>query len=106
MFVTSDSAEALKGLSRKLPHYHKYSYLAFRGDEPENIAKGKWPVTDSPMTVFLPGKKGAPLKVEMGRLNKREPLALAAVSQDFSAERMSMPPGKWFPKSIGKSGIQ
>jgi aminopeptidase N len=75
LFVTSDSPQALKGLSRKLPHYHKYSYLAFRGDEPENIAKGRWPVTDSPMTFILMGSDESFSKIDMGRLNKREPLA-------------------------------
>jgi len=76
LFVTSDSPQALKGLSRKLPHYHKYSYLAFRGDEPKNIAKGRWPVTDSPMTVFLIGEKGDLSRIDMGRLIKREPLVV------------------------------
>jgi len=88
LFITADSPEALKGLSRKLPHYHKYSYLAFRGDEPENIAKGRWPVTDSPMTVFLEDKRGIPLSVEMGKLNQRKPLAIAANSYDFYSEKV------------------
>jgi Peptidase family M1 domain len=88
LFITSDNPEALKGLSRKLPHYHKYSYLGFRGDEPENIAKGRWPVTDSPMTVFLPDTKGVPLRVDMGRLTQRKPLATAMYSQGFSSEKM------------------
>ncbi|MBI5179994.1 MAG: peptidase M28, partial [Nitrospirae bacterium] len=47
LFVASDTIEALPGLSRKLLHYHKYSYLTFKGREPENIAKGRWPVYDS-----------------------------------------------------------
>ncbi len=29
LFIASDNIEALPGLSRKLPHYHKYSYLTF-----------------------------------------------------------------------------
>jgi aminopeptidase N len=88
LFVTSENPEALKGLSRKLPHYHKYSYLGFRGDEPENIVKGRWPVTDSPMTVFLPDKNAVPLKVDMGRLIERKPLAPAMHSREFSSEKM------------------
>lgn len=51
--IAADRADALPGLGRKLPHYHKYSYLAFAGDEPENRLKGRWPVTDSPMTVIF-----------------------------------------------------
>jgi hypothetical protein len=65
--------EALSGLGRKLPHYHKYSYLAFEGDEPVNVLKGRWPVIDSPMTVFLPGGEGVH-KVAMGLLGRRAPL--------------------------------
>ncbi|KPK40233.1 MAG: hypothetical protein AMJ69_03210, partial [Gammaproteobacteria bacterium SG8_47] len=33
-WLASDSPAALPGLARKLPHYGKYSYLAFSGDEP------------------------------------------------------------------------
>jgi hypothetical protein len=48
--ITADLASALPGLARKLPHYHKYSYLGFAGEEPENRLKGRWPVTDSPLS--------------------------------------------------------
>ncbi|MEM7245833.1 MAG: M20/M25/M40 family metallo-hydrolase, partial [Acidobacteriota bacterium] len=44
---------AAPGLARKLPHYGKYSYLAFQGDEPTNVVKGQWPVHDSPLVVHL-----------------------------------------------------
>ncbi|MEW6570664.1 MAG: M20/M25/M40 family metallo-hydrolase [Nitrospirota bacterium] len=84
--IASSLAEALPALSRKLPHYHKYSYLIFKGDESENIAKGRWPVFDSPMTAFVPDKDGKVSKVEMGRLAPREPLA--RLPQVFSAEKM------------------
>lgn len=86
MFVASDRPEALPGLSRKLPHYHKYSYLGFVGSEPENIAKGRWPVLDSPMTVFIPGEDGTIEKVKSGELNQRKPLA--TLQPRFSAELM------------------
>ncbi|MDH5751666.1 MAG: M28 family peptidase, partial [Deltaproteobacteria bacterium] len=81
MFAASALAEALPGLGRKLPHYHKYSYLAFKGAEPSNTHKGKWPVTDSPLTVFF-GQSTAAL----GALTTREPLA--AARSEFSASRM------------------
>ena len=108
LFVTSDSPEALKGLSRKLPHYHKYSYLGFRGDEPENIVKGRWPVTDSPMTVFLPGGHGDSKKVEMGSIDKRNPLT--TVSREFSLERMVgtirfLASGEMKGRALGSDGI-
>ena len=51
--ITADLATALPGLGRKIPHYHKYSYLAFIGQEPKNRLKGRWPVTESPMTTLF-----------------------------------------------------
>jgi hypothetical protein len=38
-------------VARKSAHYGKYSYLAFR--DGENVAKGIWPVTGSPLSVEL-----------------------------------------------------
>jgi len=86
MFIHSDSPEALPGLSRKLPHYHKYSYLGFEGNEPVNTAKGRWPVLNSPMTVFIPGEDGKVDRVEMGKLNQRK--SLATLQPSFSAQEM------------------
>jgi aminopeptidase N len=86
LFVTSDRPEALKGLSRKLPHYHKYSYLGFRGDEPENVMKGRWTVADSPMTVFLLGENRYLPRVEIGGLKRNKPLA--SISRESSSESM------------------
>ena len=86
MFIAADRPEALPGLGRKLPHYHKYSYLAFEGDEPANVAKGRWPVLDSPMTVFLPDRDGSVSHVEMGKLAPRA--ALASLPAAYSGERM------------------
>lgn len=86
LLVTFDNPEVMKGLSRKLPHYHKYSYLAFRGDEVENILKGRWPVTNSPMIVFLPGTQLDSSSIDRGLIRKRTPLS--AISRDFSPDRM------------------
>ncbi len=44
---------AFEGVARKLPHYGKYSYLAFEGDEPTNVIKGQWPTSDSPLVIDL-----------------------------------------------------
>ncbi|MGE5751516.1 MAG: M20/M25/M40 family metallo-hydrolase, partial [Nitrospirota bacterium] len=85
MFIAADRAGSLPGLGRKLPHYHKYSYLAFEGDEPANVLKGRWPVVDSPMAAFLLGK-GTIAHVEMGMLAPRE--ALASLPSAYSEERM------------------
>ncbi len=85
-WIASDTPEAVPGLARKLPHYHKYSYLAFEGPEPANIAKGRWPVLHSPLTAFIPAADGTVEEAEMAKLSPREPLAgLAPV---FSKERM------------------
>ncbi len=42
-WVMLHDAKAGAGLARKLPHYGKYGYLVFKGDEPVNVAKGMWP---------------------------------------------------------------
>lgn len=51
--VVSDLPAALPGLGRKIPHYHKYSYLAFSGERPQIKIKGRWPVNNSPMTHYF-----------------------------------------------------
>src|SRR5208337_3170680 len=61
--IVTDNPLSLIGLANKLPHYHKYSYLVFEGSEPANVAKGRWPVEASPLTIFLSGEKGVPRKV-------------------------------------------
>lgn len=85
-WVATDRIEAIPGLSRKLPHYHKYSYLGFKGVEPTNMVKGRWPVLNSPMTVFISDEKGAYARVRLGRLPTRVPLA--ALPPVFSKGRM------------------
>ena len=72
---------AMPGLARKLPHYGKYSYLAFKGDEPENFFKGQWPAVHSPLTRRLADKNGA-AAARPGRK------ALASLAPVFSQERM------------------
>ncbi len=52
-WIFADGVAALPGLGRKLPHYGKYSYLGFDGDEPTNVLKGQWAATDSPLRVDL-----------------------------------------------------
>jgi len=86
LFIDSDLAEALPGLARKLPHYHKYSYLVFEGKEPANVTKGTWPVYKSPLTVFISDKKNAPGKNAMLKLAPRKPLA-GPEPNPFSGER-------------------
>lgn len=52
-WITVDPLVAAPGLGRKLPHYGKYSYLGFAGEEPTNTVKGEWPTSDSPLRVDL-----------------------------------------------------
>jgi hypothetical protein len=51
--IASDNPQALPGLTRKVPHYGKYSYLVFTGDTPDNQLKGQWAVTESPLRHYL-----------------------------------------------------
>lgn len=48
-WISVDPKNAFSGFARKLPHYGKYSYLAFEGQEPTNFVKGQWETTDSPL---------------------------------------------------------
>lgn len=52
-WVAAGDPAALPGLTRKLPHYGKYSYLVFTGDAPTNRLKGQWPAGDSRLMVWL-----------------------------------------------------
>ena len=62
--ITADLPDALPGLGRKIPHYHKYSYLAFSGTEPKNSLKGRWPVANSPLTrLFHTGCSKSEIRV-------------------------------------------
>jgi hypothetical protein len=58
-WVAAGNADALPGLARKLPHYGKYSYLAFEGQAPENRLKGQWPARDSRLTAWLTEERPA-----------------------------------------------
>ena len=62
-WIIADPLEAAPGLARKLPHYGKYSYLGFEGNEPANTVKGEWSAADSPLHVDLRpvAERAAPL---------------------------------------------
>ena len=63
-WLGAHAVEALSGLTRKLPHYGKYSYLAFNGEAPTNRLKGQWPVIDSPLVKVLGAGGEAPIALE------------------------------------------
>ncbi len=50
-WIAVDPAGAFPGFARKLPHYGKYSYLAFEGQGPTNFVKGQWETSESPLIV-------------------------------------------------------
>ncbi len=74
-WLVVEPAAAFPGMARKLPHYGKYSYLGFAGDEPTNTVKGQWPTADSPLAVDLRPADG-----------RDEPLTLAAAQRTALAE--------------------
>ena len=47
------SPGAADTLARKLPHYGKYSYLLFEGDEATNRLKGQWPTRAAGLSATL-----------------------------------------------------
>ncbi|MCK5357346.1 MAG: hypothetical protein KAJ48_03030, partial [Elusimicrobiales bacterium] len=51
-FIITDSPDKLKSLSRKLPHYGKYSFLVFDKDM-NNIKTGLWNTINSPLTTIF-----------------------------------------------------
>ncbi len=92
-WIGADRLDALPGLGRKLPHYGKYSYLAFSGDEPSNVAKGTWSASASPLVrvLYEGGKTGAalPRRTPLARLEPVfDPARLLAHVRRLSAEDM------------------
>ena len=81
IFIAFDNEAAIGGLVRKLPHYGKYSYLVFNGDEPTNIDKGQWDISNSPLVKTFDENATIP-----NMILKRE--ALATLKPNFSENRM------------------
>ena len=78
---------AFAGVGRKLPHYGKYSYLAFEGEEPTNVVKGQWPTSDSPLLVDLRPEGEARLAA-LPAMQLPERQALADLPPVFSQSRL------------------
>jgi Peptidase family M1 domain len=76
-WLAADSADALVGLGRKLPHYGRYSYLAFTGRSPDNVLKGQWPVLESPLSVSVEQSDGAVVSASRATLAPRPALVPA-----------------------------
>jgi len=74
-WIAAGTTAAIPGLARKLPHYGRYSYLAFQGDEPENVAKEMWTPLGSPLTLQLVEGPMPPLSLpDRASLAARPPL--------------------------------
>lgn len=87
LWVAAHNPLAVAELARKLPHYRKYSYLAFEGDDLVNIHKGQWPVIQSPLSaVVRQPDDESENPVYTAKLEKR--VALAQLPPVFSSSRM------------------
>ncbi len=100
-WIGSARADAIPGLIRKLPHYGKYSYLAFEGAEPTNVVKGRWPTAGSSLSLTL-------AKGNRGTLPKREPLArLAPVFDSKRLEQtvVTLAADEFEGRGVGTKGL-
>jgi aminopeptidase N len=80
-WIVADPLEALPGLGRKLPHYGRYSYVAFEGTEPANTFSGEWRQADSPLRVAFGDAALPPLPPDPAK-------ALAELPPVFSSSAM------------------
>jgi len=85
-WITVDPPAAFPGIGSKLPHYGKYSYLAFEGDEPANMLKGEWAATDSPLRIDLRPKSKRAAQIEAFAPPARA--ALAELPPVFSRDQL------------------
>ena len=103
-WIGADSLAALPGLARKLPHYGKYSYLAFAGSEPTNVVKGQWSAVGSPLVRTLADAE----PLTRAQLPPREPLASLEPVFDperlmAHVERLASP--EWQGRGVGSNGL-
>ena len=94
--ITVGTPAAFEGMGRKLPHYGKYSYLAFTGDEPENFLKGEWTATDSPLLVDLRPDDARDTAVAVTGLPKRSAQPPRRIGTSGAGRRRRSPP-TWAP---------
>ena len=72
-WIHVDDMIAMPGMIEKLPHYGKYSYLSFLGDEPSNDVKGVWSSPDSPLQ-WVNAELSSPPNLDL--LPTNEPIAI------------------------------
>ncbi len=73
LFLGASDMKRLEEVVKKIPHYHKYSYLVF-DTEGKNILKGRWPKDESSMTLFIPDEEGSIKKIPMGDVKRTQKL--------------------------------
>ncbi len=86
-WLAVEPAAAFPGMARKLPHYGKYSYLGFEGDEPSNVVKGQWPTADSPLRVDLRSDRARTGALPVPKMEQRT--ALAELPPVFSQKTLA-----------------
>jgi len=72
-WIQVDDMVAMPGMIEKLPHYGKYSYLSFSGDEPTNDIKRVWSSSESPLRWIKPNLLSV---VNFDALPPTEPIAV------------------------------
>jgi aminopeptidase N len=103
VYVSASSEAAANALARKLPHYGKYSWLVFAGDEATNEGTGEWPAGETPLARNLTSQ-GRSIK-----LAQRKPLA--EVTPQFDTTRMQADVA-WLAapqregRGVGTSGLE
>ncbi len=80
-WIGGDDGDAIAGLTRKVPHYGRYSFLVFAGKEPANVAKGKWRLAASPAVRGIGAAASVPMP---GRVPSSAPL----VAHSAGGERL------------------
>ncbi len=77
-WLASNNPQTIAALTRKLPHYARYSFLAFQNADASNTLKGQWPVVSSPLSVAVRQQDGVNVVVTPGKLAARAALVPVA----------------------------
>lgn len=104
-FIDVDQMIAMPGMIEKLPHYGKYSYLSFLGDEPTNDVKGIWSSPESPMQWLKPGLQVA---IDFENLPTLEPLTVLPskyLTDQLREHATELSSAKYQGRGLGTSGI-
>ncbi len=105
-WLVVEPSAATPGMQGKLPHYGKYSYLAFEGDAPNNMLKGQWPAVGSPLVRDLRTDQTTPMPAAA----PQERAAMAELPPEFS-ERKLMSHVTWLAdparegRGLGSAGL-